>query len=382
MNEMKKLLLLFMLMILTLVTSPAMVAQNDSDRDNNDKVAEISVAPDTIYITDEGYINTLAFDFHLNPTTQDTYSIFEVHCDVLDKNGKRVTSRHLRYGGLAPSTLTIPNRELKPGKRIVVFNPFHFFSKDIDLSVMRFSFTFATAGFKKRVKQEIDVKPVFPDLKTVHYLPVKGMATIDDGNDFYSHHRRIDNTHFAAQAMGIKTNSGRYAMDFMPTNPDGDVKKSDGKSVEDYYGFGMPVYATAGGEVVGVESSLTDPQPGKVDYDIQEVLKKKQSEILLGNHVIIKHATGEYGNYMHLKQNSVKVKIGDKVKKGQLLGLLGNSGSSYYPHLHFQLTDGKDWDKAEGLPIHFHDYKLIRGSTIIPVKRGFINTGDRVIGED
>lgn len=370
MNVMKKITL--MIVIAVFVTTAVTAAGQEN-------VADISVEPGKVFVVDEGYSQTLDFDFYIKGTTEETYQIIEVEVKVMDKAGKLVKCRHLRYGGVAPSMLTLPNRELKPNTSIVVFNPFHSFSPDIELAQLRYTFRFATADYKKRTKQEVMVKPVFPTHKTVHALPIKSMSMLDDGNDFYSHHRRIDNNHFVAIKLGIKTNSGRYAMDFMPTNGAGELSKNGGKKLEDYYGFGTPILATADGEVVSVESTMTDPQPGKVDYDIKEVLEKKLVNVMVGNHVVIKHADGEYGSYMHLKQGSPMVKVGDKVKKGQVIGLLGNSGSSYYPHLHYQLTDGKQWTTARGLPIHFNDYKLIRGSKIIPVTRGFINTGDRVM---
>ena len=49
---------------------------------------------------------------------------------------------------------------------------------------------------------------------------------------------------------------------------------------------------------------------------------------------------GNYANYAHLQPGSLRVKVGDKVKRGQVLGLLGNSGNSTEPHLHFSIGDG------------------------------------------
>ncbi|HSF38642.1 MAG TPA: M23 family metallopeptidase, partial [Thermoanaerobaculia bacterium] len=73
----------------------------------------------------------------------------------------------------------------------------------------------------------------------------------------------------------------------------------------------------------------------------------------LGNYVILRHAGGEFSQYAHLKQGSVKVKAGDKVTRGQVIGQLGHTGNSTEPHLHFQLTDGPDPLYSRGLPIVF-----------------------------
>jgi len=63
-----------------------------------------------------------------------------------------------------------------------------------------------------------------------------------------------------------------------------------------------------------------------------------------GNHIIIRHSDGSMAQYWHLQQNGVLVSEGDSVKKGQAIGLSGNTGYSAFPHLHFQVigADGKE----------------------------------------
>lgn len=58
-----------------------------------------------------------------------------------------------------------------------------------------------------------------------------------------------------------------------------------------------------------------------------------------GNHIIIRHVDGSVGQYWHLEQNGVLVQVGDSVRKGQIIGLSGNTGYTAFPHLHFQVTD-------------------------------------------
>jgi len=55
------------------------------------------------------------------------------------------------------------------------------------------------------------------------------------------------------------------------------------------------------------------------------------------NYIIIQHADGSFGQYVHLKLNGSKVKPGQKVEKGELIGYSGNTGWSSGPHLHFEV---------------------------------------------
>ena len=74
---------------------------------------------------------------------------------------------------------------------------------------------------------------------------------------------------------------------------------------------------------------------------------------LAGNHVVIKHAEDEYGFYAHLVKNSIGLKPGDKVTRGQQVGRCGYTGQTLEPHLHFHLQDHPAFYQALGLPIQF-----------------------------
>jgi murein DD-endopeptidase MepM/ murein hydrolase activator NlpD len=54
-----------------------------------------------------------------------------------------------------------------------------------------------------------------------------------------------------------------------------------------------------------------------------------------GNFVIIQHEDSSRTGYWHLQHNGVLVNVGDSVKQGQIIALSGNSGYTYFPHLHF-----------------------------------------------
>ncbi len=69
-----------------------------------------------------------------------------------------------------------------------------------------------------------------------------------------------------------------------------------------------------------------------------------------GNEVFIEIAPGVFAFYAHFQPGSIQVQPGEKVTTGQVLGLLGNTGNSSAPHLHFALLDGPDGLAANSLP--------------------------------
>jgi murein DD-endopeptidase MepM/ murein hydrolase activator NlpD len=81
--------------------------------------------------------------------------------------------------------------------------------------------------------------------------------------------------------------------------------------------------------------------------------------------VTIQHSNGEYSTIAHLKQGSVKVKIGDTVTAGQLIGKCGNSGNSTEPHIHFQVSAKADEANMATIPISFKgSLQPIRGDKV------------------
>ena len=83
--------------------------------------------------------------------------------------------------------------------------------------------------------------------------------------------------------------------------------------------------------------------------------------ITLGNYLILDLGGGNYGLYAHLQPGTLRVKAGDRVKRGQTLGLVGNSGSSTEPHLHFQVMNGTSLLDPEGVPYLIDSFELLSG---------------------
>jgi murein DD-endopeptidase MepM/ murein hydrolase activator NlpD len=172
-------------------------------------------------------------------------------------------------------------------------------------------------------------------------------------------------THFGGQT---------YALDFVPVDERGrtDVRR-DWRSVlavepvERFVGFGRPVLAPGHGVVVAAGSGEPDlvarrsPLAALPYLLTQGRRLRKGIAAIIGNHVVLELAGGEFVLPAHLRAGSVQVRPGDPVEPGQLLGACGNSGNSSQPHLHLQVMDSADLLVARGLPVAFRDYAVRSG---------------------
>jgi len=167
----------------------------------------------------------------------------------------------------------------------------------------------------------------------------------------------------------------RFAYDFVMMDEQGKTHRNDGSRLEDYYAYGAPVLAPADGFVEKAKDGRRDyARPGVAD---------PFSRSLLGNFVVIRHNGHEYSLMAHLRCGSVRVKPGDHVVRGQVIGEVGNSGHSYEPHLHFQVQDTPHVFFSASLPVRFsgcrrfaqHGEAVQRKEMI----SGFFTRGDRII---
>jgi Peptidase family M23 len=136
----------------------------------------------------------------------------------------------------------------------------------------------------------------------------------------------------------------RYSMAFTVLK-DGQPYSGDGTKNEQFYCYGQPVAAPADGTVVMINDSYADNLPGRPEQMMPG-----------GNRVLISHGNQEYSLLMHLKQNSIKVKSGSKVKQGDIVAECGNSGNSPAPHLEYRLQNSKGVPYPFTLPPQFAGY--------------------------
>lgn len=165
------------------------------------------------------------------------------------------------------------------------------------------------------------------------------------------------------QNYHVSTKAQQCAFDIIITDSAGKSYKTNGKTNEDYYAFGQQLTAPCDAEVVSVTEGVKDNVPGEMN-----------PEQITGNSVVLKTVNNEYLVLAHFKLNSIKAKKGDKVKKGQVLGLCGNSGNSSEPHLHFHIQNQERMTGATGIKCYFEkllvdgkektDYSPVKGERI------------------
>lgn len=147
--------------------------------------------------------------------------------------------------------------------------------------------------------------------------------------------------------------SQRYAIDYEQADEQNRIFTGDPKDPASYEIFGKEVYAVADGTVVGTRNDLAEQTPGTYPSGIP-------IDEADGNFVVLDIGDGFYVNYAHMQPGSVRPELGDKVSRGDVIGLVGNTGNSVAPHLHIHVMDGPSPLAAQGLP-YLYDRFTVTG---------------------
>ena len=188
--------------------------------------------------------------------------------------------------------------------------------------------------------------------------PVEGADWLaEDGpsNDQDNHHRAE-----VVILEGQPVDSRRFAIDWKQVK-DGAAFSGDARDVHSYYSYGKAVLAVADGRVVTRQrrTSREHPRtrrrvpPRRASYIVEKVA---------GNTITLDLGSGQFAYYMHLQPGSLRVKVGDRVRRGQVLAHVGASGDAREPHLHFEVTTSAKLLAGEGVP-----YLIDRYSSKNPV---------------
>ena len=154
---------------------------------------------------------------------------------------------------------------------------------------------------------------------------------------------------------GVPTFPQRYAIDWVALTNQSKLVLDSTKTIEAFKTYQEDLLAVSDATVVFVKDNIPENDPFGNRLVVQIT-----RETVGGNYVVLDIGNGIYAFYGHLVPGSLTVKIGDKVKKGDVIGKLGNSGNSHGPHLHFHLeTKSKYPLGGEGVPFIFDNFKQL-----------------------
>lgn len=138
----------------------------------------------------------------------------------------------------------------------------------------------------------------------------------------------------------------RFAIDFVQLDSSSRLFHGSADDLSGYAYFGAPVYSVAAGTVVEVHDGDPEEVPGRMPSGMT-------LDTAAGNHVIVDIGGGRFAVYAHFQTGSIRVRPGQRVGQGSVLGLLGNSGNTSNPHLHFHVADRASVLSSEALPYAF-----------------------------
>ncbi len=309
------------------------------------------------------------FDIRVRNDESAALTLEYLKIDFLDAQGGLLLRKEINGNGTSPSLLTIPNRKLEPGEETLYFNPFPLVPQRVAVARVNAHLEFSTPNEDAPPRMLDLTANISSRAAPVIAMPLSGRIFVWDGHDDLGHHRRWDYSLPMVKELGFASNGMRYSYDLVLVDEANELSKPNATNNEDWFGFGIPVRAVEAGVVTKVVSNHPDDR----SFDPRDSLTDINA--LLGNYVVIDHGGGVFSAYAHLKQDSAHVRAGDKVRRGQSIAEIGNSGSSNFPHLHFQLMNAPDMH-GEGIPALFRDFERVQGVKRVRVTRGAVDTGE------
>jgi hypothetical protein len=189
--------------------------------------------------------------------------------------------------------------------------------------------------------------------------PLRGEWLAGNGPSNMSGHRRT-----ALALNGVLAIGQRFAIDFLQVDSLGRTFVGDSTDNKSYFAYGKEIFSVADGIVVATKDSIPENRPrSPVARAVPITL-----ETVGGNHIVVDLGGGQYAFYAHVQPGTLRVRVGDRVKRGQVIALLGNSGNSTEPHLHFHVVDaigaGTSTLGAEGIPYELPSFELVGRCTL------------------
>ena len=200
---------------------------------------------------------------------------------------------------------------------------------------------------------------------------------IDIGSPVRGRWRAVNSPTSRVPSHHVHGWSQTYAIDLVHDPPDGAGPAFGrwplARRPQDFPGFGQPVLAPVDGAVVSASSAARDHwsrnSPVAMAYLVLEGVRELTGPVgVLGNHLVVRRDDGVCVLMAHLRRGSLRVGVGDRVRRGDRLAECGNSGNSTEPHLHCQVMDRPSVWIAAGLPFRIEGTSLPRNGEFLEVE--------------
>ncbi len=345
-----------------LVLLAGLVAVRASRADQPD--FRLQVVPANVYkVDDPGNTGTSSFVFDIAVICPNDTALTPIAASVELSNGRSTVERQewttdllakikgVHYRILSDTPVASPRRMFTLPE---AFDLHFYFRCPQALMIGSADVRVTIANAKgRRAEQMLTIPIQYYQQKTSLIVPFRGPGVV--GQDWITNgghggfHGGARGTEFATDLRGLDENWAE--------------QKNDADTSASAAGWGREILAPAAGTVTYARNDVPDnPQQGK-DPGLYTAL---HDPIMAdaGNCIIIDHGNSEYSVMMHLQQGSVRVRVGDRVAVGQVIGRLGNSGNSFGPHVHYQLQSGPLLFHDQGLPFRFQNID------VVPLSRG------------
>jgi hypothetical protein len=294
--------------------------------------------------------------------------VYELHLNNMDRWDYRLTKVEAISGDAAGRSLVAYSGADLEGAIARPGHPGATEKAKVGPGTMAVVYVWATVDMEDAVPaavgQRLTMKiGTYPEEMTIETAPIpvgRGAIAISFpfGGDHWLAANGPSNTSGHRRALipidGHAAIAQRFAIDWVRLRDDGKTFQGDEKDNKNYLAYGTEALAVADGVVTETKDGIPENIPGENSRAVPITL-----ETVGGNHVILDIGGGNYAFYAHLQPGSLRVKLGDKVRQGQVVGLVGNSGNSTEPHLHFHVENGSSPLGAEGLPYTLPSFEVV-----------------------
>jgi len=306
-----------------LVTAGIWLPKVKPDSPQGEYEVTLGTWPHRIYKENDGLLepaSTESFVFNLLVKEKENRAVDPLSARLeFYSAGERVNMVEFSKKALeAIRSVSIATRE--PDNEQEAFDLRHSFSLPVTLDVDRLVYELVVMGLgSPEMHRRLEIPLSRYEQKTKLIFPIRGKFVVVVGHDFNEPHSDGRSQHFAYD-----------------------------------YSWGREVIAPADATVVFARNDVPDQTiPGTINSKLYTNVPNPTYAIP-GNHVLLDHGNSEYSSLGHMQHGSVRVKTGDRVRQGEVLGQMGSAGDSQVPHLHYQLQMfGEPAYLADGLPSRF-----------------------------